>query len=868
MANATEWEPGADQTLVRAMIELFKGTSSTSLLISDSGSLSFITQPYLYFDEGQWILLIDDANSDNWMAGQVTTYNGITGATVFAPKVKHGTGTISDWLVYMSGAWVDNPWTGGTVTNPSTFNADIKVNADIAQTGDLAVEGVITSTAGEGNLNTTTTLADANATITAAQLFGGTLVIEPTVARILTLPTAAQIIAYLTGYAVGSKFEFVVVNNTLQTVTLAAGTGIVQLGKTIVQDGSAVFKVVVDSPTIVSIINESTSVAVSRSGAINSSLVQSSAVDITLTNTSPGLQSISMTEEGNSVKLPDATQLFVSSPTFVIFNAGYYPFGIKDSVGNLIIAVEPGGEANLSLLSNLTAAGSWTYSGSGLTGGLITLSSVLSSSYVADATYNKFVALTDDITIHFAKLSGGGLAIFMVNHATRTMSIPRTVSVTAGTIPLAVFKIDATSCIIFYSDSGNNLKASVAVIVSNVLIVGAEATTGVVANISVETGYNEPKIAQLDTNLFLVSYATAVGAGVTAAIACQVSSTTVVTWGTAANINTAADNQSASTITEKLTTTTGLVLYKLTAAPFNLRAVVISVTNAVPPVCTIGTAVTAMASDNANASSYTLLSATECVVADNDNTAGSLKTKVLSIAGAVITVGTSTILDTGLGVSLRYTQDGGNRFTPHIKALSSSAFLWWFIDSLDQSRMGIATVTAAVITGGNKVTGSFRSAAIGASGYGQLLPIGTSELLAVVNILDAGGNKSNYILVAHKFTGNVITVGKILNLDSILAGASNTVILSAKLSNGIYAICNAATSIYSMDRGIQLVKTDGINIKDLGVVGKYAAGLRSSDQPRYLANTGSKLVTVEATQEISAPATAKQLRVTNILTQG
>ena len=264
MANATEWEPGAEQSLVRAMIELFKGTSSTSLLISDSGSLSFITQPYLYFDEGQWILLIDGANSDNWMAGQVTSYNPITGAVVFSPKVKHGSGTISDWLVYISGAWVDNPWTGGTVTNPSTFNADIEVNADIAQTGDLAVEGVITSTAGEGNLNSTTTLADANATITAAQLFGGTLVIEPTAARILTLPTAAQIIAYLTGYAVGSKFEFVLVNNTLQTVTLAAGTGIVQLGKTIVQDGSAVFKVVVDSPTIVSIINESTSVAVSR----------------------------------------------------------------------------------------------------------------------------------------------------------------------------------------------------------------------------------------------------------------------------------------------------------------------------------------------------------------------------------------------------------------------------------------------------------------------------------------------------------------------------------------------------------------------------------------------------------------------------
>lgn len=867
MANATEWAPDADSTLARATMELFKGTSTSPNTIANSGSLAFLTQPYLYFDDSKWLEIIDAANPDNWMAGQVISYNGVTGALVFEPKVSKGSGSISDWLIYISGIWLDNPWNGGTVTNPVQINSTLGVTG-ISTVSRVNASAPITSTAGDVNLNITTNLADADATLTAAQLFGGTLVIEPTAARILTLPTAAQIIAYMTGQVPGSKFEFTLINNTLQTVTLAPGTSIVQLGKTLVQDGSAVFKVTVDSGSVVSVINESTSIAVSRSGAINSSLVQTSAVDITFTNTSPGLQSISMTGEGNSVILPDATQLFISSPTFVIFNAGYYPFGIKDNAGTLIIAVEPGGEANLSLASNLTPAGTWTYSGAKLTGGLLTHSALLTTSYVADATYNMFVALTSDITIHFAKLAAGGLAIFMVNHATRTVSTPSTISVTAGTTPMAAYKIDDTSCIVFYSDSGNNLKASVSVIVAGVLIVGAESATGVIANVSIESGYQEPKIAQLDTTLYLVSYATAVGAGVTAAIACQISSTTVVTWGTAANINTAADNQTNSTITEKLTTTTGLVLYKLTAAPFNLKAVVVSVTNAVPPVCTIGTPVTAMTSDNANASSYTLLNPTECVVADNDNVAGSLKTKVLSIAGSVITVGTGTILDTGLGVSLRYTQDGGTRFTPHLKALSSSSFLWWFIDSADQSRMAIATVAAAVITGGNKLTGSFRSAAIGASGYGQLLPLGTTELLALVNILDVGGDKSNHILIAHKLSGSTITVGKMITLDSILEGASTTVVVAAKLSNGIYAIGNAATSVYSMDKGLQLVKTDGINIKDLGVVNKYIAGLRASDHPRYLANTGAKLVTLEATQEILGPATAKQLRVTSILTQG
>lgn len=866
MANATEWEPGADQTLVRAMIELFKGTSSTSMILANSGTFTFITEPYLYFAEGQWITLIDNANSDNWMAGQVTSYNPISGSTVFVSKVSHGSGTIADWLVYISGAWIDNSWNGGTVTNPVQINSTLGVTG-ISTVARVIASAPITSTAGDINLNTTTTLADANATITAAQLFGGTLVIEPTAARILTLPTAAQIIAYLTGYAVGSKFEFVIVNSTLQTVTLAPGSGIVQLGKTIIQDGSAVFKVTVDSASTVSVINESTSIAVSRSGAISTSTVQTSTVDITLTNTSPRLNSISMSVEGNSVILPSALTVLISSPTFVIFNAGYYPFGIKDASGALIAAVEANGEIVLSLAANGTVAGTWAYSGTNLKGGLITKSSLLSTAYVADAVYNTYLAFSNTESIHFTKISGGGLAVFMIDHATKTFSSPSTISLTAGTIPAGVFKIDATSFIIFYYDS-NIMYAVVVVLLTGTLVVGLASNTGVIGGITTETGYKAPKIAQLDTNLFLLSYVTGTGAGVTAVRACQVSSITTVTWGAAANINAAADNFSGSTVTLALTTLTALVHYKLQAAPYNAKAVVISVTNANPPVCTVGTPVTVMASTEGREISCALLSATECIALSDNNVAGSLSAKSLTIAGAVITVNAATILDTGFGTQFMYDIDLATRFTPHVFKISSSSFLWWFIDSASNSRMAIATVAAGVITDGNQIKGSICSAAVGTSGEGRMLAMSTTELLSVTMQYGTSGDKVDYFLVPHKIAGNTITVGKLTKLENIIAGTGSIAFMAAKLSNGVYAVANAATSLFSMDSGIELFKTDGINVLRLGVLDKYASGLRSSDQPRALGNCGSNLITLAATHDITEPATVKQLRVTSILTKG
>jgi hypothetical protein len=112
-----------------------------------------------------------------------------------------------------------------------------------ASLSGAAFTGPVTSTAGDLGLKTNTALADAAATLTAAQLRGGEFTITPTVARILTLDTAANIIANLTGSVDNSNYEITIVNLAAFDVTLATGVGVTIVGRAVINNGSATFRV-------------------------------------------------------------------------------------------------------------------------------------------------------------------------------------------------------------------------------------------------------------------------------------------------------------------------------------------------------------------------------------------------------------------------------------------------------------------------------------------------------------------------------------------------------------------------------------------------------------------------------------------------
>lgn len=875
MSGANVWTPGADMATARAIGLLYKGTSQSSNTIVDTGNLTFITQAGLYFGVGEWLLIVDQANNANWMSGQIVSYDDVTGTLVFNPQIKSGSGTISNWYIYISGPGVTQTWNGGTITNPVVLNSTLTQTGNYTLTGDEAITGSITSTAGDVNLNVTTTLSDADATLTAAQLFGGTFLITPTSARILTLPTAAQIIAYLTGYKVGSKFEFTIVNDSLNTVTIAGASGILQKGKMIVQDGSATFKVVVESPTIVTVINESTSILTNRVGAIISSRTITSATNITLTSVDAGLQIITMTAEGKYVILPDARTLYVTSPTYTIQNRGMYPFGVKDAGGAVVGIIDAGGQMVLSLADITTLAGDWTYTGYKLLNAFIAKSALFSTSYGVNC-FHLSVQLTSDISVHFCEIASNGFAAFVVDNVNNVIASPYVISTTAGAIPCAAFRIDDTRFIVFYRSATNQLFASAVLLLGTVLVVGLAASTAVVSDIANDDGTKEPKIVQLDTNLFMTSYATNSGAGTTSVIGCQVSDVTTVTFGTAVDINTSADNQQVSTISFALTTTTALVGYKVAGPPKNIKAVVVSVTNAVPPVCTLGTPVAMQNSSVANAPSAAMLSPTCVVFIDDDNVAGKATAKAALISGTTITVGASLDMDTGIGAIITYAQDEAMRMNPHMYPLSASTFLFWCRDSTGLSRViaGSVDLGTGAITAGNKVSGSFSTALDGSVGAGNMLPQGPTYFMGIMMASGStAATNRKYALIAHQINGIDITVGKTIFLDNMIPSIEypSTNMMMGVTANGIYALaaCTPSSFLLGADIGIQLVKTDGLNIIDLGVVNEYAAGSRrrasGNTFKKFPFIADNRLISIAASFGIKAPASGTQLRVHNIV---
>lgn len=129
--------------------------------------------------------------------------------------------------------------------------------ATVALLGGLSTQSFqakdFTSSSGYMNLKANTALPDAAATLSAVTLKQGLFTITPTVARLLTTDTAVNIVASLAGYQVGSHYDFSITNNAAFDVTLAAGVGVTLAGKSVVNNGSGLWCVVVTSATTVSI---------------------------------------------------------------------------------------------------------------------------------------------------------------------------------------------------------------------------------------------------------------------------------------------------------------------------------------------------------------------------------------------------------------------------------------------------------------------------------------------------------------------------------------------------------------------------------------------------------------------------------------
>lgn len=554
--------------------------------------------------------------------------------------------------------------------------------------------------------------------------------------------------------------------------------------------------------------------AVAPSGGITTT--ETITGNTTLTAASAGYQYIAMTVLGRSITLPDATTVTIGSPKFYLDNtSGGYPVGIRNSAGTLLMGIAAGGAATVSCQSISSAAGVWSITGKNLEPGLITIDNTFSSTYLP-SVFIPFVAFDSAKSLHFLQLSSGFAAV-AVDNTTGAVGTPVTVSATVSMTPRIAFMITSTTAIVFYS-SGTGTLISVVISLSGTttLTVGTASSTLTAAMAGFEDSSSAPKIAQLSSTLYLVSYATATGAGTTSVAAFQVSGGTTVTLGSAVNII-AASNVSGSTTTYALTATTALVIYLSGTAPYTISAVVISVTNANPPVCTVGTPAAGgtRASSAGNGVASCLLSATKALITpDTNNTIVGAQAFTISgtsvSAGAVLTVETRAV-----GVQLGYTGSDivANRYIPILFPLTATTALLHYSASNRTTAAVILTESGGTMTNGTISFGSISSATIDTAGSGRILPQGTTEFLSLVDAASATTSTRQPTLIPNKISSTTITVGACLGpLDIVGVAAQEQV--TARLTSGDYVIGFRESGIGGTR--IKVVRSNGDYINDRG----------------------------------------------------
>ncbi len=136
----------------------------------------------------------------------------------------------------------------GVVTKTAVGNTPIGVCVESALAADSTVTFMLTNPGKalapvEQKVRAEVALADAAATLTATQLINsGTFTITPTVARALTVDTAANIVAALEG---GTSFDFSVACLAAFAVTITTAAGITLKGGMALNNQSGTFRAIV-----------------------------------------------------------------------------------------------------------------------------------------------------------------------------------------------------------------------------------------------------------------------------------------------------------------------------------------------------------------------------------------------------------------------------------------------------------------------------------------------------------------------------------------------------------------------------------------------------------------------------------------------
>lgn len=226
-------------------------------------------------------------------------------------------------------------------------------------------------------------------------------------------------------------------------------------------------------------------------GSFSGATTTTSAVDITLTNSSTQTQIITMSASGKSIILPDATTLSTKGGIiYNIINNGNVDFLIKSNGGNILGVLYSSSSAILFLTANTTAAGIWQLNVSSTPiipsayyQGLQATSTSIGSLRNSNWGYRGFAVLSTSLIVYYyvdSSLAGWCVA-GSISAGVITFGTPVKISTTAltenGTTFGFITRVNATTALVLATIGGNN--SYVAMTISgNTITMGTPSTVG------------------------------------------------------------------------------------------------------------------------------------------------------------------------------------------------------------------------------------------------------------------------------------------------------------------------------------------------------------------------------------------------------
>lgn len=396
-------------------------TSATSLAIPASvpSSKSFtLAQTGKSFSVGHSVVLVSQANPNNWMVGTVTAFTAGTGAMTVSVLYTYGTGTYADWAVALTSLPLTTT-NNAVVTKSATYQMlKSDLGQVIAASGTWSLTYDSAATLGNGWYHWITTAA------------GSVITLDPNGAETISAP----------GGSAGS------------TLQLPA-----QCTAVVYTDGSNF---------VCSILSEFSAASAS------------STASVTLTAASNFIQTMAPTDCGQCFTLPDATTMAVKKASFLLENTSDFSVGVRDNSGTLKYVIPPRSSTQVACRDASTAAGKWVFSRDGAPG-MATLARRVDGYVInasADAGHFSSAILSSTVAVSLINNASGHLYVVAGNPNDGSVGTPTLIEA-VGTITYltAIYAVSSTTALAIWN-SGGTPKAAVISVSGNSCSVGAIAS--------------------------------------------------------------------------------------------------------------------------------------------------------------------------------------------------------------------------------------------------------------------------------------------------------------------------------------------------------------------------------------------------------